>query len=419
MMLKKLSSHSQTGSSQTTMFFRLPWYFYAVLSGLMKIPALFMTVNGFTVIEGDKLKFLMGMLGFAVAVKSWAAEKDVVLVWYGPKSEKNPILVHVVAAVFFFLCVSANSLNQFVTHQEALAGEVTAKQASDAYHKNRETLAKTKSQIATQVATQLPGATEKLRAEMKRLRQAVAAGEPVSTDDRDTLAAEVKGLQDATAIIGRLDPLPLDAPANAEMVLAQQFDQLRMARAKLPSAIQKLVDDPRPTENAQVSTRPVRLWMDATLAGTADGRLSWVVGFILEALPLLTWLMGAKSIPVADRIRRRRVWFRDVREAFLDWRSFQVDYVVEPLGFSGSWSVEAKYDGFSVTELSGEVDSLCEAISRRLGQAVEVKGFRNNGGEDIDSTEALIPRLGSGPLVIEVLLTDDRTLTLHTREARQ
>jgi hypothetical protein len=419
MKLSKSSSHTQPGPAQTGMFFRLPWYFYAVLSALMKIPALFMTVSGFTVIEGDKLKFLMGMLGFAVAVKSWAAEKDVVLVWYGPKSEKNPILVHFVAAVFFFLCVSANSLNQFVTHQEALAGEVNAKQASNVYHRNRETLATTKSQIATQVAAQLPGAMEKLRTEIKRLRQAAAAGEPISTNDRDTLAAEVKGLQDASAIVGKLDPLPLDAPANADVVLAAQLDQLRTARAKLPTEIQKLIDDPRPAEKPQVSTRPVRLWMDATIARTPDGRLSWVVGFILEALPLLTWLMGAKSIRVADRIRRRRAWFREVREAFLDWKGFQVDYVVEPLGFSGSWRVETDYHRFSVTEISGEVDSLCEAMTDRLGQAVTVVGFRNNDGEAVDPDEALLPRIGSGPLVIDVALADERTLTLHSKEPRQ
>lgn len=399
--------------------FHLPWQFYAGLSAMMKIPAIFMTVSGFIVVEGEHLKWLMAMLGFAVAVKSWAAEKDVVMVWYGARGEKNPVLVHFIALVFFFLCVAANSLNQFVTHRDALAGEAGAKQAAEVYHKNRETLSRSRYQITSQVAAHLPGASEQLRAENRRLRQAGAAGEPVVTEVRDKLAAEVKGLQDAAAIVAALEPLPLDAPANADAVLAKQFDQVRIARAKLSAEFQPMVDDPRPADTPELSTRPVRLWQDATLAKTPDARLSWAVGLLLEALPLLTWLAAAKSIPIPQRIRRRRQWWREIKESYANWTTYALDYFIDPIGFSGSWRIEATNDRFTAMDLSSELETLRQTLCQRLGQDVTIDQLRGNDGVLIDPKLPLLAQLHSSPLLIAVTLPEDHSSNLDEKEAHK
>jgi len=400
-------------------FFHLPWQFYAVLAGMMKIPALIMTISGFTVIEGEKLKWLMGMLGFAVALKSWAAEKDVVLVWYGPRGEKNPILVHLVAAVFFVLCVAANSLNQFVTHMETLANEVGAKQVSDVYHKNRETVARVKDKLNAQVAARLPGATERLRTEVRRLRDATRAGQAIGTESRDALAAEVKGLSEAGTIIFKLQPLPLDPSPDADRLLAEQFDQIRMARAKLPASVQALIENPSPAEKPQISTRAVSLWWSAVHTRTPDGLLSVAVGLLLEVLPLLTWLMAGKAIPIADRIRRRREWCREVRESLSAWKTYELEYFIDPIGFSGAWRVEATHASFRIEDLSAQIEVLIESVSKRLDREIVIAQFQSNDGMVIDPNESLLPQLDSGPLVIAVTITEDRIPQSQNREAHE
>jgi hypothetical protein len=381
---------------------------------LNDIPAIMLLiVAAFSGYEGAKV--LRGgqqhLLAFGIAVgmqgTAYLIEKSIIANLSTLRPEKNLLRLIICFLPFFVGAAYLNVVLFFHLNEALITKDNTAAAAAIRWTAER-------SKINTfhgDAKTQLLSADARLQTELRSANAEIAAAKAskieYSTAKRDGLRAESNTIKKLLAQAGSIPTLPITAPADADGALTLAYRAIDDLHAALPGNMRANVLLPHPTGVTPVATDTQSVLWRETQVRTARAMVSWAAGFFFESLPFLALWGGIPTLPLDQRIRRRKAQLIAIFDAI--WapsprpdRIKALPFYVEPLQIRGSLEMCSDSHVYSIRDLSAPLAQLETALSHSTGRAIQIAATLTYKGQVIDPDAPLAEQLAGDPLRIRV-----------------
>jgi hypothetical protein len=244
-----------------------------------------------------------------------------------------------------------------------------------------------------------------LESERRRAAMAKQNNQPYDAETIRQLQRRLVVARDAERRLPTVQPLPLEAPAQA----GAGHDQMARAFREIGDvhATALLVLSGPPALPAYEPWLPPSADVQSVLAEETRKRswraiVAWSSALWVELLPLLALWRGGRRIPLATRVMHWRLRLAETMAALRGrHRPSALPILIEPLQVRGVVRV-ALSDQYTLTDCSPLLEQAVGTLTDMAG-AYQLNRITTSRGDAVDETLPLLPQLGGQPLILSVV----------------
>ncbi len=225
------------------------------------------------------------------------------------------------------------------------------------------------------------------------------------------LATQIKQLEDlnrefeavaVTSFDETVNQSAADSVADAraqKQTLAAARQTLVNLHGRLPEELRRDREFPAWQASSASPTNEQTAFVEDLRARKTPAVTAFCFGLFLDLMCVFCAFAGVKFPTAAERIRRTRAWFRNVRQS-LGAGTSTVNFVArERDGVRVAANFNCVAENLTGADVEQARTGLEEIFSNRVNQAVTIRAFLNAGGAALIPHRALLPQLGAARTV--------------------